>query len=79
MKHFEYDITKHSADNLDELVYFCSETGECSVHKVPVDQIRIFAEILNDRGREGWELVQISFSRDGAMAFWKRVVVEMEL
>jgi hypothetical protein len=34
---------------------------------------------LNDRGRQGWELVQISFSKDGAMAFWKRAILETEM
>jgi hypothetical protein len=79
MKLFEYDITKHPADNLYDLVYFCSESGECSLTKVPTNQIKVFSEILNDRGRQGWELVQISFSRDGAMAFWKRAILETEM
>jgi len=29
-------------------------------------------DILNNRGSEGWELVQIAFGKDGMMAFWKR-------
>jgi hypothetical protein len=35
-------------------------------------------DILNNRGREGWELVQISFGRDGLMAYWKRIVKDKE-
>ena len=75
---YEYDITQHSADALGEMIYFCSEAGECSVNKVPMDQVKIFEDILNDRGREGWELVQVSFSKMGAMAFWKRTLTELK-
>ena len=78
MKCFEYDITKHSADTFDKVVYFCSETGECGLDEVSRDQTRILADILNQKGQEGWELVQVAFGQDGVMAFWKRKVKEKE-
>jgi len=78
MKRFEYDITQHSADAFDKVVYFCSETGQCSLEEVSRDQTRVLADILNQRGREGWELVQVAFGEDGVMAFWKRKVKEKE-
>jgi hypothetical protein len=78
MKRFEYDITKHSADAFDKVVYFCSETGECGLDEVSRDQTRILADILNQKGQEGWELVQVAFGQDGVMAFWKRKVKEKE-
>jgi hypothetical protein len=78
MKRFEYDITKHSADTFDKVVYFCSETGQCGLDEVSRDQTRILADILNQKGREGWELVQVAFGQDGLMAFWKRKVKEKE-
>lgn len=78
MKRFEYDITQHSGDTFDKVVYFCSETGECSLDEVSRDQTRVLADILNQRGKEGWELVQIAFGEDGVMAFWKRKVKEKE-
>jgi len=37
-----------------------------------VDQTEILGEMLNERGKQGWELVQISFGKEGLMAFWKR-------
>ena len=78
MKRFEYDITKHSADTFDKVVYFCSETGQCGLDEVSRDQTRILADILNQKGQEGWELVQVAFGQDGVMAFWKRKVKEKE-
>ena len=78
MKRFEYDITKHSADTFDKVVYFCSETGQCGLDEVSRDQTRILADILNQKGQEGWELVQVAFGRDGLMAFWKRKVKDKE-
>ncbi len=74
MKRFEYEITRHPADRFSQVVYFCTETGECGLDQVPQDQTKVFAEILNERGRLGWELVQTSFGKDGAMTFWKREV-----
>ncbi len=78
MKRCEYDITKHSADTFDKVIYFCSETGQCGLDEVSRDQTRILADILNQKGQEGWELVQIAFGQDGLMAFWKRKVKEKE-
>ena len=74
MKRFEYEITQHSAETFDKVVYFCSESGECSLDQVSNDQVRTLTKILNNRGREGWELIQVSFGKDGLMAYWKRRV-----
>jgi len=76
MDHFEYEITRHSADTFDKVIYFCSESGKCSIDEVSKDQTRILTDILNNRGRDGWALVQISFGKDGVMAFWKRRIKE---
>ena len=76
MKTFEYEITQHPAENFRQLVYFCTETGECSLHDVPRDQTAVLTGILNERGQQGWALVQVSFGKDGVMAFWKRKVQE---
>ncbi len=74
MTRFEYDITRHSADTFNKVIYFCSESGECGIDEVSKDHTRILTEILNNRGSEGWELVQISFGKDGLMAYWKRKI-----
>jgi hypothetical protein len=78
MKHFEYQVSNHPGESFQQVVYFCSEAGECSIEEVPADQTRILADILNERGRQGWELVQAFFGKDGIMAFWKRKVKDKE-
>jgi len=72
MKQFEYEITKHAAETFAQLVYFCSEAGECNLEQIPADQTRILEDMLNERGSQGWDLIQVSFGKDGIMAFWKR-------
>jgi len=78
MKSFEYEITKHPAESFEKVIYFCTETGECTLDEVPVDQTEILAEILNERGKQGWELVQVAFGKEGLMAFWKRKVTDRQ-
>jgi hypothetical protein len=55
-------------------VYACGEEGECAIRDVREEQIQNLQVFLNDKGREGWELVQILFNRKGAVTFWKRPV-----
>lgn len=76
MDRFEYSITKHPAETFRETVYFCTEQGTCSVEDVPVDQVRFLENLLNERGKQGWELVQLAFGRNGVLAFWKRRMVD---
>lgn len=76
MERFEYEISRHTADTFNQLVYFCSEAGECRLEQVPGDQTKILADILNERGGQGWELVEVYFGKDGVMAFWKRRIRE---
>ncbi|NVM57224.1 MAG: hypothetical protein HWN51_03795 [Desulfobacterales bacterium] len=78
MKRFEYQVTQHPADRFNQVVYFCSAVGECSVNEVPGDQTKILGEILNEQGKQGWDLIKISFGKDGVMAFWKRKVKDKE-
>ena len=72
MRRFEYDITKHPADEFAHVVYFCTDKGECSLSQVPSDQMKALYEILNRKGNQGWELVQMIFGDDGMVAVWKR-------
>lgn len=78
MKRFEYEITQHLADTFDKVVYFCSKSGQCSIDEVSKYQTKILTNILNNRGKEGWELVQVSFGKDGVMAYWKRRIKDKE-
>lgn len=72
MKGFEYKITKHPAETFSELVYYCSEAGECNLDQIPHDQTETLQNILNAEGATGWELVQVSFGRNGIIVFWKK-------
>jgi len=74
MKQFEYEITKHPTDNFEHLVYFCTEHGECDLKGLPSGQLDVLSGILNERGVQGWELVQLFFGQDGVVAFWKRAI-----
>ena len=74
MQQFEYDITKHQQEKFTQLVYFCSQEGECNFEQLPADQMEILAETLNERGSQGWELIQLFFGKDGIVAFWKRAL-----
>jgi hypothetical protein len=74
MKKFEYDITKHPSGEFQKVAYFCTAGGQCGMDQLPVDQTGILKDILNERGSLGWELLQLSFSKDGLLAFWKREI-----
>jgi hypothetical protein len=74
MHHFEYEITKHTAEEFQQLVYFCSDQGECNVDEVPSDQLKVLRDILNTRGGKGWELAQMFFGKDGVVVLWKRAI-----
>ncbi len=72
MKKFEYEITKHDAYTFDKVTYFCSDEGECKIDDVSLSQINILTNLLNERGKGGWEMVQANFKNNGVMIFWKR-------
>jgi len=74
MELFEYEITSHPAEAFKELIYFCSEDGRCNIEMVPAQQMMVLRSILNDKGRQGWELVQFAVGKDGILIFWKRML-----
>jgi len=69
---YEYRITKHPSGEIGSIIYFCTEKGECGYDQVPANQLKKLEDILNREGKAGWELIQISFGEDGAVAFWKK-------
>ncbi len=79
MQRFEYEITTHPADTFNELVFYCTQPGECSLDQIPHDQTKNVQGLLNERGWQGWELVQLSFGKDGVIAFWKRALEEQRV
>ncbi len=71
---YEYKVTRCSADEFREVIYFCTPNGTCGLERVPGDQIEKISEILNDEGGSGWDLVQIAFGKDGMLMIWKRMI-----
>jgi hypothetical protein len=74
MKKFQYEITRHPSSKFNQLVYFCTDQGECNLEQVPSTHIDVLKELLNDRGEQGWELVQLFFGKDGIVAIWKKPI-----
>jgi len=74
MDRYDYEISTHAAEIFSRLIYFCSEQGNCSLEEVPAEEAQILVDLLNERGLEGWELIQLLFGKDGVMSFWKRRV-----
>ncbi|MBM3301971.1 MAG: hypothetical protein FJY85_18710 [Deltaproteobacteria bacterium] len=75
MDRFEYEITRHPADSFRKVMVFCSESGDCGIEEVPAKEPQALVDLLNERGLEGWELVQLLIGRDGVLACWKRKLV----
>jgi hypothetical protein len=78
MKQFEYQVTMHAAEFFKEVVYFCSDEGSCELQEVPSDQIGRLEDMLNEHGQRGWELVQVTFGKQGMMVFWKKAVASTQ-
>jgi hypothetical protein len=76
MRSFEYEITSHPFEVLQNLEYFCSPDGECRKEKKPDKKSSAgsceFLDILNERGRHGWEFTQLFLSEKSINACWKR-------
>jgi hypothetical protein len=75
VERFEYEVTMHRSDNFKEEAFACSEAGEC---KIPSEQNALLTRLLNERGLQGWELVQLFINKTGATAFWKRKLKNKE-
>ena len=77
MERYEYQVTRHEAEEFKQVVYFCSDQGACRLEEVPSEQAQRMVDLLNERGEEGWELLQLVFKTDGFMGIWKRKVVQV--
>ena len=71
MDSFEYQITSHGAEEFTRMMYFCSADGDCGLEEVPANEPQALTKALNERGLEGWELVQLMFGKDGAHVYDK--------
>lgn len=77
---WEYDITFHSLEELGidqaqflhDQVISCDPEGHCFFSDFLRPYMDAFQKILNERGFNGWELVQVGFHRGSLVCFWKR-------
>lgn len=72
MERFEYEISTREGNAFTKVAYFCSEEGECSPEQVPAEGSQALVDLMNERGLEGWELVQFVFGKSGIIAIGKR-------
>jgi hypothetical protein len=85
MKNWEYDITSYSIEQVravraelgypaddERAVMFCTDEGLCFFDNIPNPNIKAILHILNGRGAEGWQLVDVAFRTDEMLCFWKR-------
>jgi len=77
MDKFEYEITRYPAETFSRVVYFCTEKGVCGINDVAIEEPQALVELLNEKGAEGWELVQLMFGDGGVMACWKRKISDI--
>jgi hypothetical protein len=83
MNRYEYTVRTYSMGELEErgivvhpnnnIVFACRPDGSCAVHDVGMEQMENLSGLLNDMGREGWEMVQLVFHASGIVSFWKRL------
>lgn len=71
-RNFVYEVKKHPLEQFIRMAYFCTEKGECGLDEIPGEQTEAFEDLLNQRGSEGWELVQSFFGSDGVITIWKK-------
>lgn len=86
MSHWQYDISRHSLEEIVQLmerhgylaqgdesrVLFCDTEGKCFFDESPDPYQQAITDLLNRRGSDGWELVQILFREKEFICFWKK-------
>lgn len=78
-RRFVYEVTAYPSEQFVRVGYFCTEQGECGLDQLPQEQVKAFEDILNQRGTQGWELVQALFGSNGVLTIWKRLEDAVQL
>ena len=86
MKKWEYDVSFYSLEDLGismsdvdfpaDQVISCDIEGHCYFNDVVKVYLDVFRNTLNNRGAEGWELLQLEYHRGSLVCFWKRELPE---
>jgi hypothetical protein len=86
MDRWEYQVTTHSAGEVlrvrEQLGYppveesppvvYCDTEGVCFFDQAPNPYVESIVHILNEKGQQGWELVQVTFRQADFICLWKR-------
>jgi len=85
---WEYDITIYTVADIEavreklgfasadrkalEPTIFCDDQGVCFFDGLPDPNVEVLKSILDARGADGWELVQLDYRRERLICIWKR-------
>jgi hypothetical protein len=86
MDRWEYQITTHSAGEVlrvrEQLghppeeggpsVVYCDTEAVCFFDEAPNPYVDSIVYILNEKGKEGWDLVQTLFRQADFICIWRR-------
>ena len=76
MTQWEYLITVHELPQSKmegkENVIECDQAGRCFVHDTFQAGIGWLESLFQEKGREGWELVQFGYHNRELLCIWKR-------
>ena len=83
MSQWEYAISTHPAAEIasalpdaggDREVVYCDSAGKCFFDEAPNPYVAAIVDILNQRGKDGWILVQVVLRRPDMICFWRREI-----
>jgi len=77
---WEYKVTNHVIEELKKCVdssdskkiIACDEAGKCMVNDVCNIGTEVLASVLNEEGKEGWELIMTNYHHGELLCIWKR-------
>jgi hypothetical protein len=86
MNRWRYRITIHTTadvlgllteavENIPPMI-FCDDEGACYFDAGPNPLTAAIERLLDQAGKEGWELIQIVFRPEQLIGFWKRPAAE---
>ena len=64
----------HPADPAGSGIVYCDTEGECFFDDAPNPYVEAIVHILNEKGQEGWELVQVAFREADFICIWRRAL-----
>ena len=75
MARWSYKASNHKLAETfseSERVIECDAKGQCLVHDLPEKNQEVLEKILNEEGKQGWELVQCYYHGGDMFCLWKK-------